>query len=266
MTNRLQSAFSAARQQGKKLLCPFFTAGYPNLETSSRLMKAAQDAGAGCLELGIPFSDPVADGPVIQASFTHALAAGATVDASLNVARQARTLGVTLPIVAMVSYSIIFKRGVYPFARSCAAAGIDAIILPDVPLEEAPAVVAAMKTEGLLSSLLIAPTTPPPRRAAIAKLCDAFIYYVSVVGITGERNQFPPDLVAQLQSIRTLTPTPLCVGFGISTPEQVRQLAPHADGIIVASAIMRRIGALLATPEKIEPEVHAFICSLATGL
>lgn len=267
MTNRLETAFSTARRDGRKLLCPFFASGYPTLELTARLLKVAQDGGAGCIELGIPFSDPVADGPVIQACFTHALANGVTVDQSLEMVRRARGLGVTVPIVVMVSFSIIFKRGSRAFAKACSAAGVDGIILPDVPLEEAGGVVAAMRAEGLRSSLLVAPTTPPERRAAIARLCDGFVYYVSVVGITGERKQLPADVAAQVGSIRAMTRTPVCVGFGISTAEQVREVAAVADGVIVASAIMRRIGGMMKeSEERIEGEVGAFVRSLATGL
>src|SRR5579862_2251018 len=267
MTDRLANAFSTARTQGRKLLCPFFCAGYPTLESSARLLQVAQDAGAGCIELGIPFSDPVADGPVIQACFTHALAHGVTVDKSLNVVRQARASGLTVPVVVMASFSIIFKRGAHAFARACFDAGVDGVILPDVPLEEAPAVVAAMRQHGLKSSLLVAPTTPPQRRAAIATLCDGFVYYVSVVGITGERKQLPPDVIAQVQSIRAITGVPICVGFGISTPEQVRQVVSIADGAIVASAIMRRIAAMItSSPQRIDTEVGQFLQTLATGL
>lgn len=265
--NRILTTFSLARSQNRKLLCPFLTAGYPSLDATTRILQAAQHAGASMIELGIPFSDPVADGPVIQASFTHALTHGATLDRALTSVLHARQAGVTIPILAMVSFSIIFKRGVNQFASACTTAGIDGVILPDLPLEEAPQVVAALQSHNLLTSLLIAPTTPPDRRAAIAKLCTAFIYYLSVSGITGVRTDLPPDIAPNIQALRALTNTPICVGFGISTPAHVRQVVSLADGAIVGSALIRRIAQHLNAPlPTLDHEVQSFLKELATGL
>src|ERR1035437_8557835 len=156
--NRISQTFSTARAAGKKLLCPFLTAGYPSLDATPHLLLACQQAGAGMIELGIPFSDPIADGPTIQQSYTHALAHGITVDKALASVTAARKLGLTLPVVAMVSFSIIFKRGTAEFAKACRDHDIDGLILPDIPLEEAPAIVRAVAHAGLPSSLLVAPT------------------------------------------------------------------------------------------------------------
>jgi tryptophan synthase alpha chain len=245
--NRVHLTFAAAREAGAKLLCPFITAGYPSLEATPELLLGVQDAlgSAGIIELGIPFSDPVADGPVIQSSFTEALLKGATVGKSLGAVAAARARGLTLPVVAMVSFSIIFKKGTREFAAMCRENGLDGVILPDIPLEEAPAVVDVMREAGLRSTLLVAPTTEPARREAIARLCDGFVYYLSVSGITGERKSLPPEIGPNVEAIRSATEgrVPICVGFGISTPEQVREVTRVADGAIVGSAVIRRVTA-----------------------
>ena len=276
MTDRLTATFAAARASGRKLLCPFLTAGYPSLPATVELLTAIQRAaapsgtqpggGIGCIELGIPFSDPVADGPTIQASFTHALAAGVTVQGIFDAVAQARARGVTLPILAMVSFSIIFKWGTVRFAQACQQAGLDGVVLPDLPLEEAPAVVAAMHQAGLRSILLIAPGTDPERRAKIAQLCDGFVYYLSVAGITGERAELPPDIAQNVAALRQLTTVPVCVGFGISTPEHVRQVVALADGAIVGSALIRQITEKKLAPlPELAAHVEAFVRHLATG-
>ncbi len=219
------------------------------------------------LELGIPFSDPVADGPIIQGSYTHALLHGATVENSLDALAAARARGLTVPVMAMVSFSIIFKRGTRAFARQCARAGADGLILPDVPLEEAPAIVEVLRENDLRTSLLVAPTTPPERRAQIARLCDAFVYYLSVSGITGERKALPADIAPNVAALRAATDAPICVGFGISTPEQVREVTRVADGAIVGSALIRRISAALGDPAAAQSgAVRSFVAELATGL
>lgn len=240
--NRLQETFAAARNSGRKLLCPFITAGYPDLKQTVDLLLAVERGGGSVIEVGIPFSDPVADGPVIQTSFTHALAHGVTVAGALSSISEARARGLKVPVVVMVSFSIIFRKGTREFARQCQQAGVDGVILPDLPLEEAPAVTAAFTAAGIETSLLVTPNTPPERRMAIAKLCTGFIYYVSVVGITGERKDLPPDLVSNVKALRDASGLPVCVGFGISNAEHVRQVVQVADGAIVASALMRRLG------------------------
>jgi tryptophan synthase alpha chain len=262
--NRLTQAFE---NKSKKLLCPFLTAGYPSMEVTPDLILAAEKAGAGVVELGIPFSDPVADGPVIQASYTHALAKGATVDKTLQAAQQARNKGVTIPIVAMVSFSIIFKRGTEAFAAACRDHGIDGLILPDIPLEEAPANAEAVRATGLRTCFLIAPTSPAERRAAIAKNCDGFVYYLSVSGITGERKALPTDIAPNLTALRSITNVPICVGFGISTAEQVREVTTVADGAIVGSALVRRLTSTADAGAKAQVQaVSDFVGELAKGL
>ncbi|HVS70225.1 MAG TPA: tryptophan synthase subunit alpha [Phycisphaerae bacterium] len=265
--NRLSETFANARQRSLKLLCPFLTAGFPAPHSTVDLLIAAQQGGAGVVELGIPFSDPVADGPVIQGSYTQALLQGATVENALDALAQARRRGLTVPVMAMVSFSIIFKRGTERFARQCAQAGADGLILPDVPLEEAPAIVAVLRENNLRTALLVAPTTPPERRAAIARLCDGFIYYLSVSGITGERKALPADIAPNVADLRRATDAPICVGFGISTAEQVREVTRVADGAIVGSALIRRLADKVeASPAEQAEAVRGFVAELATGL
>jgi tryptophan synthase alpha chain len=266
MSDRIAQTFAAARAAGRTVLCPFFTAGYPTQTHTADFLLAAQRGGAGVIELGIPFSDPVADGPVIQASYYQALAGGTTVQNALAAVADARSRGLTIPVVAMVSFSIVFKRGANAFAQAAAASGCDGVILPDVPLEEAPAIVAAFSAHHLASSLLVAPTTPPERRAKIATLSTGFVYYLSVSGVTGERRALPQDIVPNLEQLRSLTPLPICVGFGISTPAQVGEVTKHADGAIIGSAIVRRIQEHLDRPETLTAEVEKFVAELAGGL
>ncbi len=270
--NRLHETFEAARNVPggpRKLLCPFLTAGYPSLAATPELLLAAQEAlgGMGVIELGIPFSDPVADGPVIQASYTEALAKGATVEKCLGTVAAARGRGLTLPVVAMVSFSIIFKRGTREFAKLCRDNDLDGVVLPDVPLEEAAGVAAAVQEAGLRTCLLVAPTTPPDRRAAIARLCDGFVYYLSVSGITGERKALPVDIAPNVMALRKVTKIPICVGFGVSTADHVREVTRVADGAIVGSAVIRKLREVASNPIAKQCEtLGALLRELAMGL
>ncbi len=267
LMNRVTAAFEMARSSRLKLLCPFLTAGFPNSDATSEFLLAAQAGGAGVLELGIPFSDPVADGPVIQASYTEALLHGATVDNCLAAVKAARSRGLTIPVMAMVSFSIIFKRGTAAFAQACAANGVDGLVLPDLPLEEAPAIVDVLRDHGLCTALLIAPTTPADRREAIARLCDGFIYYLSVSGITGERKALPLDIAPNVAALRAVSPAPVCVGFGISTPQQVREVTRVADGAIVGSVLIRSLLDNASRGVAAQAQaVRKLVAELATGL
>ncbi len=267
MNSVIDNSFIRSRQLGQSLLCPFLTAGYPNLDIGPDILLAVQASGGGCIELGIPFSDPIADGPAIQESYRLALEGGTTVERTLAMVKRARTMGVTVPILAMASYSIIFKRGCRDFAAACLDSGINGLVLPDLPMEEASAAVAVIQNCGLGTSLLVAPTTSTQRRKSIGELCDAFIYYVSVSGITGERNALPTNLPENLQQLKKLTQKPVCVGFGISTAQQVQGLREAADGIIVGSAVIRRIREQAARSKPDFPRaVGEFIADLATGL
>ncbi len=241
MNPRFDKTFAQARGAQRTVLCPFLTAGYPHLDHLPAMLMALQQAPVGCIELGFPFSDPIADGPIIQESFRLALQRGATIRGIFAAVAQARRNGLQLPLVAMASFSILFRYGTEEFVQAAVEVGIDGLILPDVPLEEAAPIVRTAAARDLAVSLLIAPTTSPERRRRIAELCTGFVYYLSVTGITGERAQLPPDLSANLTQLRGLTQRPICVGFGISRPEQVRSLRGIADGVIVGSALIRRL-------------------------
>ena len=219
---------------------PFIPAGYPNFATTIAVLPALEAGGASLIEIGFPFSDPIADGPTIQAAFNEALQHGANVHGILEAVRRARPR-VTIPIVAMVSYSIIFRYGQEKFFPDLAAAGFDGVIVPDLPPPEAQSVCSIIRAAGLDTILLVSPSTAPDRRREIASLSSGFVYYMSISGITGERNALPTDLQDNVLALKSLTSTPVCVGFGISTARHVAQLRGVADGAIVGSAFVRRI-------------------------
>jgi tryptophan synthase alpha chain len=236
----ISKVFDASRAARRLQLMPFVPAGYPSLEATAAVLPALGKAGAGLIEVGIPFSDPIADGPVIQEAFTQALGQGVRLQGVLEMVRSVRG-EVKVPLVAMVSYSIAFRRGLERFSAECREAGFDGLILPDLPPPEAQKVAGVVRAAGLDTVLLVAPTTPADRRATIAELSSGFIYYLSVAGITGERSALPADLAAGLAQMRSITKKPLCVGFGLSKAEHLKALEPHADGAIVGSALVRRM-------------------------
>ena len=238
---------------------PFIPAGYPNLAATAAILPALQAGGASMIEIGFPFSDPIADGPTIQAAFTEALAHGLRVQQILDVVSQARSAGLTLPVVAMVSYSIIFRYGQEKFFADLSTAGFDGVIIPDLPPPEAQAVCTQIRAAGLDTVLLVSPSTPADRRRQIVQLCSGFVYYMSVAGITGERDQLPADLQQNLQELKAFTNTPVCVGFGISNAQHVAQLRGLADGAIVGSALVRQISQVKEQPtDQIAQTVQAY--------
>jgi tryptophan synthase alpha chain len=243
--SRVAAVFAGLRQRREFGLAPFVAAGYPDLSTTAALLPALERGGANVIEVGIPFSDPVADGPTVQAAFNAALARGLRIADIFSTIAGARK-DVSVPLVAMVSYSIVFRYGAERFFGDAARAGFDGVILPDLPPPEAAAVCRRANGAGLSTSLLVAPTTSAARRKEIAELSTGFIYYLSVSGITGERDRLPEDLEANLRQLRSITERPVCVGFGISRPEHLKQLAGKADGAIVGSAIVKRIGEVVA--------------------
>lgn len=240
--NRIVQTFAELRAAGKKTLLPFITAGYPDLETTEALLMEFERRGVRIAELGIPFSDPVADGPTIQASYTAALGAGVRSEKIFKMVRRWRSAGGRLCLVAMVSYSIVFRHGPEDYIAAAAKAGFDGLIIPDLPVEEADAVEPLAAGQGLANVMLIAPTSPPDRRLEIARRSRGFIYYISVAGITGERDKLPEATIQAVAELRGHTQTPVCVGFGISTADMVKTVCKAADGAIVGSAIVHRIG------------------------
>jgi tryptophan synthase alpha chain len=261
----LAASINRAKQARGIALMPFIAAGFPDLETSLKLLPALESAGAAAIEVGFPFSDPIADGPTIQEAFTLALEKKIHVDDIFEGIERASTT-VSIPLVAMVSYSIVFRYGVERFAKRARSAGFAGLILPDLPPPEAESICKIVQAAGLDTVLLVSPSTPAARRKAIADLSSGFVYYLSFAGITGERNSLPDDIQANLKQLKSLTDRPVCVGFGISKPEHVRQLTGAADGAIVGSAFVRRIKESLHLPQdEMLKAVSEYCMSLSTA-
>ena len=259
---RIAAAFEAA--PGRAALMPYLMGGFPDLEASEAIGEACADAGADLVELGVPFSDPLADGPVIHAAATRALAAGATVHGILDVAAR---IAERLPVVLMCYANLILARGLERFTHDLAATGASGLIVPDMPLEEAVNVRDACDAAGLALVPLIAPTTPPERVAAIVGHARGFVYTVSVVGTTGERAGVEGSLAPVLAHAKAHSPVPVAVGFGISTPEQAAEAAAAgADGVIVGSRLVRAAGEAADRGADPAAAVGEIVATLADGL
>jgi tryptophan synthase alpha chain len=243
----LQELFADLRRQGKKALMPFVTAGDPDLEFTADVIRELDRRGCSLCEVGIPYSDPIADGPVIQASYTRAL--GKKISLQAIFAMLAGLQGqVQMPLVTMVSYAIVFRHGLARYVEDAQRAGIAGAIVPDLLVEEAGELAAICKAADFSLIQLVTPTTPRERAVRIARASTGFLYYVSVTGITGERTELPPSLVENVSWLRTQTDLPICIGFGISRPDHVKLLAPVADGLIVGTAIVRRVAEAATRP------------------
>ncbi|MFB5084075.1 tryptophan synthase subunit alpha [Symbiobacterium thermophilum] len=250
--SRIAERFALLRSRGEKGLIAYLAAGDPSLATSRRLVHALAEAGVDMVELGLPFSDPLADGPVIQAASQRALAAGANTDNVLELVAALRADGLQIPLLIMTYYNLVLRPGVENFCHRAAAAGVDGLILPDVPVEESDEIRAAAGAVGLDLIQFVAPTSPPERIRRAADLARGFIYAVSSTGVTGVRDRLPPQLTAMVEAVKAVTDTPVAVGFGISRPEQVRQVTAVADAAIVGSAFVRHCGEGLPEHELVE--------------
>ncbi len=238
--NRIDTIFADLRAGQRKALMPFVVAGFPAPHTLGATLESLQKAGSSIVEIGIPFSDPIADGPVISQAMDLALRLGATPAAILKEVAAARAQ-LTIGIVAMVSVSIVQRQGNEKFVHALADAGFDGIIIPDLDLDCAAPLFAAAKDRGMSMSMLISPLTPPERITKIIALCRGFVYLLSRAGITGEQTG-APDVAEFVKRVRAQTNLPLAVGFGISTPEHVRAVVRHADAAIVGSALVKLMG------------------------
>ncbi len=262
----IDDLFARLRSEGRKALMPFVTAGDPDLEFTAAVLREVVSRGAGLCELGIPYSDPIADGPVIQASYTRAL------DKKVKLAEILKMLGgiapkLAAPVVTMVSYAIIFRHGLTRYVDEAKAAGAAGAIVPDLLVEESAEFVKVCRERDFSLIQLITPTTPRDRALRIAANTTGFIYYVSVTGITGERTELPAKLLDDVAWLRGQTPLPICIGFGISKPEHVQRLAPVADGLIVGSAIVRRIAEAATNPrEVVLKDVGDYVAELIAAL
>ena len=240
MRKSIADTFVQLRSKKQLAFMPFIPAGYPDLAVTEMLLPAMEAAGASIIEIGIPFSDPIADGPVIQEAFNVALSRKLKLADVFATVKKARA-SVSIPLVAMVSYSIAYRQGIGRFAATMKESGFDGLILPDLPPPEAESVCDKVRAAGLDTVLLVAPTTSRERRKEIGRLSSGFIYYLSVAGITGERNELPKELADGVRDMKALTDRPICVGFGVSTAAHMKQLSGVADGAIVGSAVVRRM-------------------------
>jgi len=264
--SKIDELFAQLRRDGRKALMPFVTAGDPDLEFTAAVLEEFARRGCSLCEVGVPYSDPIADGPVIQASYTRVLAH------KIKLAEILKTLSqvapkVSTPLVTMVSYAIVYRHGLERYVNDAKQAGIAGAIVPDLLVEESAPLAKICRAADFSLIQLVTPTTPRERVLRIAEASTGFIYYVSVTGITGERSELPPDLVDNVGWLREKTPLPICIGFGISTPEHVRLLAPVADGLIVGSAIVRRMAATADKPRgEAIAEVGQYVSELLAAL
>jgi tryptophan synthase alpha chain len=260
--NRIERIFRERRSQGLGTLMPFIVGGHPAPKGTGAILSAVEQAGASIAEIGLPFSDPVADGPVIASAMHTAIAAGVTPTGVLDQIAAARA-GTQLGLVAMVSTSIVHRLGgPERFCRLAATAGLDGAIFPDLTLEEAAPYTRACSQSGICCSMLIAPTTPAGRAERLAQASTGFVYLLARAGITGEQSA-APEIEASVRRVRAITDLPVAVGFGIASAEHVRSVVRHADAAIVGSALVRR----LAQPGvDAESAARGFVAELAQGL
>ncbi len=240
----IAAAFERCRAAGRAALIPFITAGYPSLEMSRRLLPALVEGGADLIEIGVPFSDPLADGATIQRASQVALEQGTTLRDCLELVRDARASGVTVPMLLMGYLNPFYQYGLEALARDAAETGVDGFIIPDLPLEESDEVLEPLRRYGRDLIFLVAPTSTDARIAEVARRGSGFIYCVSLTGVTGARDRLSDELPGYIARVRSHTDLPLAIGFGISRPEHVRQASELADGVIVASALINHLDRL----------------------
>jgi tryptophan synthase alpha chain len=260
---QIRSAFQLARDEGRAALMPYMMAGFPDRETGLAVAAAYADAGADLIELGVPFSDPLADGPAIHAAATTALDNGATLATALEVCR---AVGDRVPVIFMAYANMVLAHGgAAEFGGLARAAGAAGVIVPDLPLDEAGEVREAFDAAGLALVPLLAPTTLPPRRRAICEAARGFVYVVSSVGTTGERAEVPPALAQLVADTKAKATTPVAVGFGIGTPQQAAQVGRIADGVIIGSRLVRAAGEG-GSPEDAADAVASFLSEARVAL
>jgi len=264
MTGRIESTFQRLRQANKKALIAYLMAGDPTLADTERLVLEIEQAGADIIELGVPFSDPIADGPVIQLAAERGLRSGTSLQKILAMMKSLRTK-TQVPIVLMVYYNSIHAMGLETFCREAGMAGVDGLIVPDMPPDEAGPLKGPAAAAGLRLIFLLAPTSTTQRRTYVAKESQGFLYYVSLTGITGAKIQNMAEVGKNVAKIKKVTKTPVAVGFGVSTPEDAAQVSAMADGVIVGSAIVKQIAAHLQDPDM-PAQVGRFVGSLKAAM
>jgi len=249
--NRIDNVFNKLQKENKKALIPYVCCGYPSLEFTEKLVVKLAQSGADLIELGVPYSDPVADGPTIQRAAARALEEGVTLEQIFSLASRLREK-TEIPLIVMTYFNTVYAQGVEEFIKKAAASGIDGLIIPDLPLEEAAELKNMADQYGLNLILLIAPTGTPERIEKIGKASRGFLYCISVTGVTGARANVLGNLGEFLSNVRKSTRLPLAVGFGISSHETARQAASQADGVIVGSALIEKVEESLALEKSVE--------------
>lgn len=262
--NRIEERFEILRGRGETAFIPYITAGDPSLAQSEQIVYALERAGADVIEFGVPFSDPVGDGAAIQEAAQRALALGATLPEVLKTVKRIRANS-QVPLMLFSYFNPILAHGLEKFAVDCAEAGVDGVLCVDLPPEEAGPYKAALDAHGICTIFLVAPTSTDERIAKIAEKCSGFVYYVSRLGVTGERSELAAGLDAAVARIHQYTSKPVAVGFGISTPEQARKVAGLAEGVVVGSALVRLIAEAGDTPET-PGKAEAFAKSLVDAV
>jgi tryptophan synthase alpha chain len=258
--SRIETKFKDLKKRNKKAFIAFISAGDPDLKTTADLVIALEKAGVDIVELGIPFSDPLADGPTIQASFERALKNGVTVEKILQTVNQIRKFS-QVPIALMTSYNPVFHYGEEKFVKDAKAAGVDGVIIPDLPPEEAKTLIALSRKADFSTIFFLSPTTSSHRVARISNASTGFIYYVSLTGVTGARSTLPIDLIEKIKKAKRAVTKPVCVGFGISTVQQVKAISAVCDGVIVGSAIVKEIEKYRGQPDMVD-RVAGFVKNL----
>jgi tryptophan synthase alpha chain len=262
--NRIDALFSQKRREGKTALIMYLTAGFPDIKTTEALIPELEKAGADLIEIGVPFSDPIADGPTIQKASGVSLKAGTTLKKIVQII-QALRKKTRIPLLLFSSYNPILKYGSEKLIKDAAKAGVDGALVPDLPPEEAENFIALCEKENLCHVFLVAPTTPKDRTMKIVKKSSGFIYYVSTKGVTGARENLDKSILSHVALLRKLTDKPIAVGFGISKPEHVKLLDGKVEGVIVGSALIREIGAGGSLEDRLRRAVR-FTRSLARVL
>lgn len=263
--NRIEEKFKKLKRQKKKAFIAYITAGDPDLEATKRIVPVLEEAGVDIVELGIPFSDPLADGPVIQAASHRALEKKVTLKKIFAMAGVLRKT-TNVPIAFMTYYNPVLRYGVQKFIKSCKRNGVDGVIVPDLPFEEAGDLIKYARPEGIATVFLVAPTSTKKRIREITKNSTGFIYYVSLTGVTGARKNLPLEVASNVRRIKSMTKKPVAVGFGISTPGQAKGIAKVADGAIVGSAIVRIIADNVKDKKRLFSKISGFSKSLAKAI
>ena len=264
--SRIASCFEALAAQGRKALIPFVTAGDPSPAVTVPLMHAMVEAGVDVIELGVPFSDPMADGPVIQLASQRALAAGASLQGVLDMVAEFRQRNTTTPVVLMGYLNPVEAMGYEAFARDAVASGVDGVLLVDLPPEEAEAVAPVFRDQGLEQIYLIAPTTTEQRMARIAEAGSGYLYYVSVKGVTGSAALNVDEVAMKVETIRKHAKLPIGVGFGIKDAASARAIAKVADGVVVGSTLVQRIADYADQPDQIPTQVAGLLAEMRAAM